>query len=547
MIRITFEYTKESIIVKKPFTFNKLIELVLSRYTNYNNNNILNNIFIYSLNFQNQHLNFIFNDNDLKKECSQNYNELFVITKNLAYIFNSKDLVDINQREENRQKDIEEFIYNNNKNMLNNNQKKLNQNPKYVDNNLIKNEINEFQNKEKKYKEEIKELKEKIKEKEKTIFNLNEKIKENDNEKKQKSINDNFEAFLPKYDDSDPLKFYDIIININSIKDIVKGWPFQMNQKGNEMYMKNNNKAIKIGVIGNGNKGKSFLLSQISDIELPSGESIKTKGLSIKFPDLEQYKNRNIILLDSAGQETPVLNNEKNNIDETIDKNDVEENNVKTNEITEEERLTEKARDKLLTEFFLQNYIVKYSDILIIVVGVLTFSEQKLISKIKRTFMNLQKENQLIIVHNLQSYVTKKQVEDYIEETLKKSDTFDLEELKEISKETEEVKWTYFHEPKSKPKTIHLLFARHGSEAGNFYNKKTIEFIYKLTSSITTKEPLNLFRNIKDLFKNLSSEILETDIKEKDIILEEDEKNSTKKIKLSNINDANEIKLIQIK
>ena len=44
-----------------------------------------------------------------------------------------------------------------------------------------------------------------------------------------------------------------------------------------------------------------------------------------------------------------------------------------------EKELTEKSRDKLLTEFFLQNYIVKYSNLLIIVVGILTFSEQKLI------------------------------------------------------------------------------------------------------------------------------------------------------------------------
>ncbi len=38
-----------------------------------------------------------------------------------------------------------------------------------------------------------------------------------------------------------------------------------------------NEKVIKIGVIGNSNKGKSFILSKISKINLPSGTSIRTE------------------------------------------------------------------------------------------------------------------------------------------------------------------------------------------------------------------------------------------------------------------------------
>ena len=74
-----------------------------------------------------------------------------------------------------------------------------------------------------------------------------------------------------------------------------------MNDRGKKYFNEKNENDIKIGVIGNGNKGKSFILSKISGIDLPIGFSVKTKGLSIKFPDIEKYKNRNIILLDSAG------------------------------------------------------------------------------------------------------------------------------------------------------------------------------------------------------------------------------------------------------
>ena len=48
---------------------------------------------------------------------------------------------------------------------------------------------------------------------------------------------------------------------------------------------KKNDPVLKIGVIGNADKGKSFLFSKISKIDLSSGTSISTEGLSIKYPD----------------------------------------------------------------------------------------------------------------------------------------------------------------------------------------------------------------------------------------------------------------------
>ena len=47
---------------------------------------------------------------------------------------------------------------------------------------------------------------------------------------------------------------------------------------------------LKVGVVGLGNKGKSFLLQKLADIELPTGTSIKTEGLSIKCPDINSEK-----------------------------------------------------------------------------------------------------------------------------------------------------------------------------------------------------------------------------------------------------------------
>ena len=139
----------------------------------------------------------------------------------------------------------------------------------------------------------------------------------------------------------DSIEFYDVIVGINSIKDICKGWKIKMSKRAKDNYQKfKEDKIIKIGVIGNSNKGKSFLLSKISKIKLPSGTSIRTEGLSIKYPELELYTNRKIALLDSAGLETPVLKEKKNNISE-------ENKNTKGNadEIEEDEE-EENGEDK---------------------------------------------------------------------------------------------------------------------------------------------------------------------------------------------------------
>ena len=110
-----------------------------------------------------------------------------------------------------------------------------------------------------------------------------------------KDIIDNFEneskfyAKIKNNFDGKLIKFYDVIIDIKSLRDINKGWEIKMDENGEKRFKEHkNNKALIIGVIGNSNKGKSFLLSKISKIELPSGTNIRTEGLSIKYPELEK-------------------------------------------------------------------------------------------------------------------------------------------------------------------------------------------------------------------------------------------------------------------
>ena len=267
---------------------------------------------------------------------------------------------------------------------------------------------------------------------------------ENDNLKKTEEIKNN-----SKVED-----FYDIVIDINSIKNINKeGWAIKHNDKGFGKYNKyKNEELITIGVLGNNNKGKSFLLSKISKIKLPTGTSIETKGLSVKYPDLKDHKGRHLIFLDSAGLETPVLRKDKDSEEKELKQEEKEidlidkknDNKIEENkeEKDKEKRLNKKfkenAKDKIMTEAFLQNIIIKFSDILLMVVGKLTYSEQLLINKIKVESQS-QNKDRIIIIHNLQEFRTVDQVETYIKETLLKCSTFDLKKQTWISTEANKV------------------------------------------------------------------------------------------------------------
>ena len=65
--------------------------------------------------------------------------------------------------------------------------------------------------------------------------------------------------------------------------------------------------TLKIGGFGLNNVGKSFILGLIAGVIIPTGWSIETKGISIKYTKGEKTGDSNICLLDSAGFETPLL------------------------------------------------------------------------------------------------------------------------------------------------------------------------------------------------------------------------------------------------
>ena len=376
----------------------------------------------------------------------------------------------------------------------------------------LKNTINEYVKIMEDDSNQINQLKKEINElKDENILLKEELAKLNNNENNSIILRNNIlnqnESFID---------FYDVIIDIKSIKDIKKGWEIKMNERGKKKYYEYKGmKIIRIGVIGNSNKGKSFLLSKISKIKLPSGTSIRTEGLSIKYPELEGYTDRKIVLLDSAGLETPVLkDNEyeiiKNENDNSNDCSIIENGNQSQNLKKDlKEYFKEKSREKLITELFLQNYIIHNSEILILVVGIFTYSEQKLLNRIKTIIERAKIDKPLYIIHNLITYTSISQVKEYINEFLLKSVTFDLEEGHNISTRSINQNGIYFYEKKSNPKIFHLIFANEESEAGKYYNQFTLNFLENSYQNVTDLKTFDVIKTVKERFLEISKDIID--------------------------------------
>ena len=221
--------------------------------------------------------------------------------------------------------------------------------------------------------------------------------------------------------------FYDVIIEIGSINTLTKtGWKINYNEKRKDMYDKViKEETIKKGVLGINNIGKTFILGLLSGWkDIPSGWSVETKGISIKYTEGITDSEKGICLLDSAGIETPLLND-----DIQEEENSENENkNEYDKKLSREEKYQEIAKDKGQTERFIEELIISLSDMLILVVGKLTRREQNFIDRIKEIVK--EKENNqfksIIIIHNLSQYNEIEEVEKHINTVLKKSATFKL-------------------------------------------------------------------------------------------------------------------------
>ena len=397
---------------------------------------------------------------------------------------------------------------------------------------------------------------------------------------------------------------YDIVVDINSILSLQdKGWDINY-PLGKEDYEKKVKKeSIIMGVLGNRNKGKSFILAKLSGYQIKQGFSIKTEGISVKFSKTDEDDNKFLIILDSAGQEVPLLkvenfeNNQKKVIkenNEIKEKNEIEENNEikeikeieekkeikdnneikiikEKNEIEENKEIKQKKennkieenkeeknkinnnqdnknvqinadedfnknselekllRDKLITEKFIEDFIILNSNVLVLVVGSITLNEQKLMKRIKQSL----KDNQeLFVIHNLQNFYEKTQVNDYIENTLKKLFGLQIHENRFYDTDKNLYDRYFVEIDKEGTQVTHLIFVNDYSPIGDFYNKPTCKYLNSKLRGVGKRTCFSVVEKIKKFFIERQNKFLLDPIKQENFI-EKENKLSIKEQKIS--------------
>ena len=281
-------------------------------------------------------------------------------------------------------------------------------------------------------------------------------------------------------------KYYNMIIKINSMEQLKKeGWKIISNQIDKNFVEK---KVSVVSVLGNKNSGKSFILHLLTNKTIPYGYTVTTEGLSFIIPNDKENKDDNYILIDTAGTESPLLIEKPENLSIEL-KNKM-------------------AKDRQITDYFLQKFILEKSDIFLCVVDNLTLTDQYFINRIIKNYTN----KTIYIIHNLKTFIEKDQMINYIKDTLKESLTFVLEEdeyLEIESEEKKEVNKIFFKQKlkESNRIIIHLLMANEGSRAGKYYNYSTIKYLNKVLSQVKEKKPFNIIKSLKDFLISFSGEI----------------------------------------
>ena len=300
----------------------------------------------------------------------------------------------------------------------------------------------------------------------------------------------------------DMQKLYNMIIKVDSMDQLTKeGWKIINKIKENRIDI--DKKVSIISVLGNKNAGKSFILHLLTGKNIPNGYTVTTEGLSFIMPEEGDNRGDNYILIDTAGTESPLLLEKITKM--TIDS------------------INKMAKDRLITDYFLQKFILEKSDIFICVVDNLTLTDQKFINRIVNNYTN----KTIFIIHNLKTFIEKNQVENYINNTLRQSLTFDLKQDKyyDIGNEPnfEENQIFFIQKLKDKErKVVHLIIANEDSDAGKYYNKSTINYLLIQLSQVKEKKPFNIIKNLKDFLVSFSEEIFNKKIEKSSVKIEND-------------------------
>ncbi|EAR93116.4 hypothetical protein TTHERM_00449660 (macronuclear) [Tetrahymena thermophila SB210] len=342
---------------------------------------------------------------------------------------------------------------------------------------------------------------------------------------------------------------YDMIIHMNSILDLQNKELDAQNQIQNNSNIKyesvsvqsindNNqfeNNLIIVGMQGQRNQGKTFLLNSLINENFPSEFNVNTPGICLKY---HSFKGKNIIYVDSEGINGPAQIDYENNLSY--------QNFIKSQENNEQDDknlqqinkyVINKHQYKKITEQMQQEFVTSSSHILIIVLTNITQEDVNLIHSIQ-SYLRKEKnsaQKKIFVMHNMKDFRSEKCVEEYIQ---KLKTLFPLRQQQIITFETTKYKFNSVFIDTIYKNVNHLFMAYQKSQAGDIYNKFALDYLKEQIAQYNSSIKFNVVDKFKDyLNKNIQNYL----------ILETDEQKTFKKNDIEFLEFNQEQKIIQLK
>lgn len=297
---------------------------------------------------------------------------------------------------------------------------------------------------------------------------------------------------------------YDLSIIANAITSLANpGWKIRTFKQPPQI------ESIVISAVGNFNKGKSFLLRYLSGKSLPTGFHIHTDSLSFLFP--EGTANP-VTYIDTKGLELPLKRNRGGNppggVRESQERRGSDFPGGNPASLVSMENLIKDCR---IAEVLIQTFVLEESDIILIVVGQLTFADQILIHRVRKQFQK-NTTKKIYIIHNFFTLSTREEVEQAVENDI--TSVFDVEEqtipaLDQKAPAGSQNSVMYID--KRQRNIVHLIMARENSDSGRFYNNSVKIFLSLVTLQTASRRHFDPVASLTRYLTKTISEYITTD------------------------------------
>ena len=200
-----------------------------------------------------------------------------------------------------------------------------------------------------------------------------------------------------------------------------------------------------------------------------------------------------------------------------------------------EEKIRKIARDQLVCEYILSEFILENATVILLVLEQLSYAEQIMLKNIIQQLKN--KNKKLLVIHNLMNLTSISEIEGFIKNTLLNSLTFKLEKYEMGKFKTETNTNHYYYRQiingDSNLEISHFIFGNENDEKiRNYYNEPLIEHIRKFIRTGEQKK-FDLIEKFKNFIIEQSIKISEQKLNESSLIYAKEEE----KLKLVNIKE----------